>query len=49
MKITMMDVYDAIEELEYYLKYGVSHRPPSMSEIEAINICLEAAKEKAQQ
>ena len=45
----MMDVYDAIEEVEYYLQYGINHRPPSMSESEAIKICLEAAKEKAQQ
>lgn len=45
----MMDVYDAIEEVEYYLEYGISHRPPIMSETEAIKICLEAAKEKAQQ
>ena len=45
----MMDVYDAIEEVEYYLEFGIDHRPPSVTETEAIKICLEAAKEKAEQ
>ena len=42
----MMDLYDAIEEVEHYLKYGAGRRMPTKTEEEAIRICMEAAKDK---
>ena len=42
----MMDLYEAIDILEEYLKYYCDDMPDE-AELEAMKICLEAARDKA--
>ncbi len=47
----MMDLYEAIDILEEYVDYaddrGRAFATPTTEELEAIKVCLEAARDKA--